>query len=193
MGREVPKRAGRGPYLRAAGWPHPAHLGPCSTLGDQNCRRTRRAGGRTYGPCARRTDRRTRCRDGHCGTWRHQYDHGHGQRVARARSGAPYRRLHFAPAGQYGTAAGHPACRHSASCHAPGAHRARRRSSRARVGRGSRPRLWRFGRARASLYRDSNRRAAYTGRSAPCTRRLDACKAATQDSARADRSCTGGR
>ncbi len=138
-------------------WDHVARRG----IRIIDVRRRRRRGSHGARPCRAHRPARRRHGDGRAG--RDQHGHRHGQCLAGARAGAADRRLHVAPAGQYGPAAGHPACRHPAAGHPRGAHRPRRRAGGARARRSGRARDGRHGRARPGLCRDPDRRSAHVG------------------------------
>ena len=115
LDRPLSQGARHRPDLRAAGRPYPADLGPRGAAGHPHHRRARRRRRRAYGARACRADRAVRRRHGHRRPRRDQHGHRDRQCIAGAHARPADRRLHVAPAGQYGSAAGHPACRHPAA------------------------------------------------------------------------------
>ena len=128
LDRAVSQGARHRPDLRAAGRAYPADLGSRRAARHPHHRRARRRRRGPHGARPCRAHRPVRRGHGDRRTRRDEHGHRDRQRLARPRAGAADRRLHVAPAGQHGPAAGHPARRHPAPGDAHLAHRARRRT-----------------------------------------------------------------
>jgi acetolactate synthase-1/2/3 large subunit len=111
----VPEAPRGRPHLRPARWAHPADLGLCRpAAASRSSMCATKAHCRAHGPCPCGADRRLGRLHGDGRTRRDELRHRHVANAFLARVPGPSdRRLHVPPAGQHGTVAGHPACRHS--------------------------------------------------------------------------------